>query len=75
MTFYLKQLGIFKGLAHRIEKVGIYNGVLYVNDSKATNVSATRQALKAIAEPTILLAGGFDKKLILKHFRSIFLIM
>jgi len=33
-----------------------------VNDSKATNVSATRQALKAIAEPTILLAGGFDKK-------------
>ena len=57
-----KTVSDFKGLAHRIEKVGIYNGVLYVNDSKATNVSATRQALKAIAEPTILLAGGFDKK-------------
>ncbi len=57
-----KTISDFKGLEHRIEKVGEYNGVLYIDDSKATNVSATRQALKTISEPVILLAGGLDKK-------------
>ena len=57
-----KTVNDFKGLAHRIENVGDFNGVRYIDDSKATNVSATRQALKTISEPVILLAGGLDKK-------------
>jgi UDP-N-acetylmuramoylalanine--D-glutamate ligase len=51
----------FQGLNHRIEPAGIYNGVEYIDDSKATNVSAARQALKNISKPVILIAGGQDK--------------
>jgi UDP-N-acetylmuramoylalanine--D-glutamate ligase len=42
-------LRAFPGVEHRIEEVGIVDGVLYVNDSKATNAAATRRALAAFA--------------------------
>jgi UDP-N-acetylmuramoylalanine--D-glutamate ligase len=51
----------FKGLSHRIEEVATYKGVCYIDDSKATNISATRQALKNMDGPVILIAGGLDK--------------
>jgi UDP-N-acetylmuramoylalanine--D-glutamate ligase len=51
----------FKGLSHRIESAGAYNGIEYIDDSKATNISATRQALKNLSQPIILIAGGQDK--------------
>ncbi len=37
----------FPGLAHRMETIGIIGGVRFVNDSKATNVDAARQAMSA----------------------------
>ncbi len=52
----------FKGVEHRIEYVREINGAKVYNDSKGTNVDATIVALKAFAQPVILLAGGYDKK-------------
>ena len=37
------------------------DGVLYINDSKATNVDACKVALEAMDRPTILIVGGKDK--------------
>lgn len=51
----------FSGVEHRIEYVKTINGVLYYNDSKATNVTSTQIALSAFKKPTILLLGGLDR--------------
>lgn len=51
----------FGGLAHRLEIVADVGGVLYVNDSKATNDDAAAVALGAMDRPTLLLVGGRDK--------------
>ena len=44
-----RALETFPGVEHRIEEVGTVGGVLYVNDSKATNVAAALRALAAFA--------------------------
>ncbi|MCX8033010.1 MAG: UDP-N-acetylmuramoyl-L-alanine--D-glutamate ligase [Thermoleophilia bacterium] len=54
-------LATFRGVAHRLEKVGEARGVAYINDSKATNVDATLTALAAFPERTHLILGGRDK--------------
>jgi UDP-N-acetylmuramoylalanine--D-glutamate ligase len=55
-------LAAFPGVRHRLEPVGEAAGVRYVNDSKATNVAATRRALEAYAgEPVHLILGGSPK--------------
>ena len=51
----------FKGVEHRLEVVRELDGVLYVNDSKATNVDSVRYALQAYPNPIVLLLGGRDK--------------
>ena len=51
----------FKGLEHRIETVGETNGVLWINDSKSTNVGSTLVALRGMTRPTVLLLGGRHK--------------
>lgn len=51
----------FQGLPHRMEVVGTYQGVTFYNDSKATTPVSTIRALQALKQPTILLAGGYDK--------------
>lgn len=51
----------FHAIAHRLEPVGERDGVLYVNDSKATNVGAARVAIEAMDRPTVLLLGGRHK--------------
>lgn len=51
----------FPGVEHRLERVAEKNGVLYINDSKATNVDACNVALEAMDRPTILIVGGKDK--------------
>ena len=48
-------------LPHRLEPVAELHGVLWVNDSKATNVAATRSALQSLDRPVVLLLGGTDK--------------
>lgn len=56
-----KSLSDFPGVEHRLEKVTTVRGVLYVNDSKATNVDACWYALESMKTPTILIIGGKDK--------------
>jgi len=51
----------FRALPHRLEPVGERDGVLWVNDSKATNIGAARVALEGMTRPTILLLGGRHK--------------
>ncbi len=51
----------FQGVEHRLEKVLKINNVLYINDSKATNVNATFFALDSMENPTVWIVGGVDK--------------
>jgi UDP-N-acetylmuramoylalanine--D-glutamate ligase len=51
----------FRALEHRIERVGEANGVLWINDSKSTNVASTLVALRGMQRPTVLLLGGRHK--------------
>jgi UDP-N-acetylmuramoylalanine--D-glutamate ligase len=51
----------FPPLPHRLEPVGTAYGLHWVNDSKATNVSATVSALESLEGPLVLLMGGKDK--------------
>lgn len=51
----------FHALPNRLEPVADSNGILWLNDSKATNVDSTRVALKAMTRPTVLLLGGRHK--------------
>jgi UDP-N-acetylmuramoylalanine--D-glutamate ligase len=52
----------FAGVAHRLEEVARRDGVLYVNDSKATNVASTLVALDAFAGGAVhLILGGQGK--------------
>ena len=51
----------FRALPHRMEPVGTVNGVLWINDSKATNVASTLVAVQALTRPFILLLGGRHK--------------
>ncbi|NUQ22254.1 MAG: UDP-N-acetylmuramoyl-L-alanine--D-glutamate ligase [Gemmatimonadaceae bacterium] len=51
----------FHALKHRLEVAGEYGGVLWLNDSKATNVSSTLVAVEGMTRPTILLLGGRHK--------------
>jgi UDP-N-acetylmuramoylalanine--D-glutamate ligase len=51
----------FRALKHRLEVVGEFDGVLWINDSKATNVSSTLVAVEGMTRPTILLLGGRHK--------------
>jgi UDP-N-acetylmuramoylalanine--D-glutamate ligase len=54
-------LTTFRGLPHRLEEVGQVGGVLWINDSKATNVASTAVALRAMDRPYVLIAGGRHK--------------
>ncbi len=51
----------FQGVEHRLEKVLKVKNVLYINDSKATNVNSTWYALESMTTPVIWIAGGKDK--------------
>ncbi len=51
----------FKGLEHRVEKVGEFEGRIFINDSKATTVGAVQMALKSLKSKGILILGGVTK--------------
>jgi UDP-N-acetylmuramoylalanine--D-glutamate ligase len=51
----------FPGVAHRLEEVARRENVLYVNDSKATNVASTRVALRSFHGGIHLILGGRGK--------------
>ena len=54
-------LSSFQPVEHRLEKVASVGGVLYVNDSKATNVDAAWYALECQKQPVVWIVGGTDK--------------
>lgn len=71
-----KAINQFNPLPHRLEIFKIYNNIIFINDSKSTNVESTNFAIEAIkdyyknlASNIILLLGGSDKNL---NFSSIF---
>ncbi len=51
----------FRALPHRLEPVREVNGVLWINDSKATNIASTVVAVEAMSRPFVLLLGGRHK--------------
>jgi UDP-N-acetylmuramoylalanine--D-glutamate ligase len=54
-------LASFRALPHRLEPVAERGGVLWINDSKATNVASTLVAVQALERPFVLLLGGRHK--------------
>ncbi len=50
-----------KPLPHRLETVGVYDNVAYIDDSKATNVASAAVGVASMVRPTVLLLGGKHK--------------
>jgi UDP-N-acetylmuramoylalanine--D-glutamate ligase len=75
-------LANFKGLSHRLEHIANFNGVAFINDSKATNTDAVAKAMETFANPQIVIMGGRDKdsdfenlsKIVKKHVKRLILI-
>lgn len=51
----------FPGVPHRLETILTWQGVTFINDSKATNYDAAQTGLAAVTAPVILIAGGEPK--------------
>lgn len=58
---YVNTIKNFEAIEHRIEYVKTVNDVVYYNDSKGTNTDASKKALEAMENKTVLIAGGYDK--------------
>ena len=56
-----ESMSSFQGVEHRLERVLKIQNVMYINDSKATNVNATFFALDSMNSPTVWIVGGVDK--------------
>ena len=56
-------LAEFPGVEHRLEMFAEWEGIRFYNDSAATIPHATVQALKALADPIVLITGGTDKNI------------
>jgi len=56
-----KAVSTFRGLPHRLERAGEWNGVDFINDSISTIPEATIEALKTFGNVETLLLGGFDR--------------
>ncbi len=56
-----RALTTFRPLSHRLEPVRELDGVLWINDSKATTLSAVAVALASVDRPAVLLLGGRPK--------------
>ncbi|HEY8888058.1 MAG TPA: UDP-N-acetylmuramoyl-L-alanine--D-glutamate ligase, partial [Gallionella sp.] len=82
MPVLLDALRSFKGLPHRVERVGEIGGITYYDDSKGTNVGATIAALQGLGCKAVLIAGGEGKgqdfaplnPVVAQHARAVVLI-
>ncbi|MFL2983550.1 MAG: UDP-N-acetylmuramoyl-L-alanine--D-glutamate ligase [Candidatus Neomarinimicrobiota bacterium] len=74
MNQIIKTMKKFNGIEHRLEYVGKFNNIKYINDSKATNINSVIVALEAFQDPLILILGGYNKgtnfRLLLPHIKS-----
>jgi UDP-N-acetylmuramoylalanine--D-glutamate ligase len=51
----------FPGVPHRLEHICTWQGVNFINDSKATNYDAAEVGLRSVEAPVVLIAGGESK--------------
>jgi UDP-N-acetylmuramoylalanine--D-glutamate ligase len=56
-----KAINNFPGVPHRLEHICTWQGIDFINDSKATNYDAAEVGLNAVLAPAILIAGGEAK--------------
>ena len=61
LQLQLQALREFSGLPHRCQQVAETEKIMFVNDSKGTNVAATVAALQGVPGPLVLIAGGRSK--------------
>lgn len=59
----LTALRDFRGLPHRMEHIRTRQGVVFIDDSKATNPHAARVGLCSLTTPYVAIVGGYDKGL------------
>lgn len=52
----------FPGVPHRLEPICTWQGIAFINDSKATNYDAAEVGLRSVASPAVLIAGGEAKE-------------
>ncbi len=64
-------ISAFQAPPHRCEKVAEIDGVLYLNDSKSTNLHSLESALAGQDAPVVLVAGGKDKGLDFGELRGL----
>ncbi|MCR4824797.1 MAG: UDP-N-acetylmuramoyl-L-alanine--D-glutamate ligase [Bacteroidales bacterium] len=72
-------LKTFSPIEHRLEPVLSIRDVLYINDSKATNIDAAWYALECQTRPVVWIVGGTDKgndysildEVVRKHVKAI----
>lgn len=61
LDFAIEAARSFKPLTHRLEFVGLINGISFYNDSKATNTDSVKSALSSFDKPIRVIMGGSDK--------------
>lgn len=61
----------FKGLPHRLENVGIFNSIVFINDSAANNPESTIYAIKTIKNISTLIVGGKNRNYNLEKLSKI----
>lgn len=54
-------LKTFKGIRHRLQKIGDVDGITFLDDSKATNVDAAIKAVESVKGESVVILGGKDK--------------
>lgn len=60
----------YRGLPHRMQSLGEWAGVCWINDSKATNAAAAAAAVRSVPDPLVLIAGGAGKGLSYEALRE-----
>jgi len=63
-----ESLKTFVNEPHRLQSVAEYDGILYINDSKATNINSTWFALESMRRRVIWICGGVDEN---ENYQSI----
>jgi UDP-N-acetylmuramoylalanine--D-glutamate ligase len=61
ISTFISRLSAFKGLRHRMEKVGVYQGITWYDDSISTIPAAAIAAVRALGRVDTLILGGFDR--------------
>jgi UDP-N-acetylmuramoylalanine--D-glutamate ligase len=57
----IKAVREFTGVEHRMERVGVVDGVIYINNSMCTNPQAFVRSVEAVEGPAVVIAGGKHK--------------